>query len=959
MRGARLHQTDRRSLIVLRRRIEVCERFEAGFQRGPGRPIEDYLAELPEDERPSLLRELVALEAELRQERGQSASLSDYLERFPQHADLVMAALGTVAGCTKTPVKDMTAQSSAEPSIPPVSPFTTYQLLGELGRGGMGIVYRALDHRRRETVALKTLKRVDPELFYRFKREFRTLADLSHPNLVTVHEFISDGREWYLAMELVEGVSFIQFVRSGGRTDPARSTEPMDPAETSRQETLSTTETSMDSGAVASLAKPHTDVADTGCLNGAQYSRLRKALAQLSSGVMALHKAGILHRDLKPSNVLVTQTGRVVILDFGLAAELGPKGSHESSEPKALGTVAYMAPEQAAGSAVGPAADWYSIGIMLYEALTGRVPFRGRPLEVLMNKQSIDPPAPRDILPEVPKDLDALCVDMLRRDPEERPTGTEIISRLGGHQSGDDAPASQPHRGFLVGRDYHLATLAASAESVRTGRTTTVFVHGQSGAGKTALLQDFLASVRRQSNTVVFAGRCFERESVPYKAIDGLVDELSRHLRRLSTAEARTLLPRDIQLLAGLFPALNRADAVATAPRRRVEITDSKELRRRAFAALRELLARIGDRALLVLCIDDLQWGDAESGALLSELLRTPEPPCLLLLVCYRSEDSAISPILRQLLNREACDPAVNRVEIAVEPLTQVDSERLVHVQLGAVRQALARLAPVIARESGGNPFFISELVGAVKSGTRDASEWLASGRVALDDVLASRVQCLPDGARRLLEVISVSGRPLQRSVAYHAAGCDAEAFSAVAMLRSCRLVRSSAPAEGDALEPYHDRVRQMVVSRLSPELLQIHHRRLALALRECNQADPEQLAAHYLAAGEREQAGNYSRIAADDAARVLAFERAAKLYRQALELTRRTARGQDSCVPVWRRRWRMPVVVPKPPGNTWRPPTRRTQRWRWSSGAARPTSTASAATSTRDVRPLERYSNK
>ena len=373
---------------------------------------------------------------------------------------------------------------------------------------------------------------------------------------------------------------------------------------------------------------------------------------------------------------------------------------------------------------------------------------------------------------------------------------------------------------------------------------------------------------------------------MPYKALDSLIDALSRYLKRLSISDAQALLPRDLASLVRVFPVLGRAEAVATAPMRTVNAPDPWELRRRAFSALRELLARLGDRRPLVLAIDDLQWGDRDSAALLAEILGPPDPPIVLLVGCYRSEDADSSPFLKHLLasGSDHAQP-VDRRELAVLDLTPTESEMLAAGLLGDEAPGASTHAAAIAREAGGSPFFVIELVRHVQIGDEPPTRPTAREELTLDRVLMARIMRLPDEARRLLEVIAVSGRPLCKADACQAADVVAHDRESLAVLRTGRLIRITGPAELDMIESYHDRVRETVVANLDPTTKEHHHRNLARMLEASGRADPEVLAYHFQVARDNEKAGAYHAAAAAGAAGALAFDRAAKLYQLALEL--------------------------------------------------------------------------
>jgi hypothetical protein len=616
--------------------------------------------------------------------------------------------------------------------------------------------------------------------------------------------------------------------------------------------------------------------------------RLRDALRQLAEGVHALHRSQRLHRDLKPSNVLVSEAGRVVICDFGLVLEILPGHVDRSVGCSLVGTAAYMSPEQAASKRLTTASDWYSVGVMLYEALTCRRPHTGDQERVLWEKQVTAPMSAAKVAPAAPADLASLCDRLLRMDPTLRPTGREILEHLGGSEeapglasslSSPSTPSSQS--ALFLGRARELESLASAYDAARAGCAVTVLLHGGSGLGKSALLQRFIDERVRENGAVALSGRCYEREAVPYKAVDAVIDELSAFLLGLAREEADALMPGDVATLARLFPVLSRVPSVEEPPVRGFVARDPQELRRRAFTALRALMGSIARRWPVILAIDDLQWGDLDSSQLLAELLRPPGAPPLLFLASYRSDATAGSPLLRTLMQRrDAGQGGVGEVrELALDALPHELARDLATSLLG--RSANLRIAEAIARESGGNPFFVGELARYLQQSPSGAT---GPGDINLDEVLTRRVAALPEDDRALLIAVAVAGRPVALAVAVRACEQAVEARGALAHLRATHMLRSAGGGPEERIEPYHDRFREAIVRSLDPGALGRAHECLARAYQEVGGADPEVLVEHWHGAGQLEKAGRQAAVAADQAAAALAFDRAARLYRLALD---------------------------------------------------------------------------
>ena len=779
------------------------------------------------NERPAWLATACAGDTDLHQavERLIAAheSAPDFLE--------IPAALGVVASR-----RDLALD--ARPATDTRSLFDTHALLADfvgtapfeskrfalrrvIGAGGMGIVYDAYDRERRESVALKTIRRASSSELYYLKREFRGLADVAHRNLVSLYELVVEGASCFFTMELVDGVDVVQTLQA--RPAPGR------------------------------------------------FMGVRDVFRQIAEGVAALHRHGRLHRDIKPSNVLVASDGRVVILDFGLITDTKPDASMPGA--RIAGTPAYMAPEDIAGTPATELSDWYSVGITLYQTLTGHVPFIGPFEDQYRFKTEEDPPEPASVNTGVPEELSRLCADLISRNHDRRRAGRDGLLRLGSSPSVSSRSSRRLVDGerMFVGREAALVSLTRAFSRVRSGTAVSVLIHGPSGIGKSALVRRFL---EEQSNVVVLRGRCYEREAVPYQALDGIIDSLGQYLNSLSVEQRNAVLPGDLVALAQMFPVLAQVDPSTHDALLSASTGDPILLRRRGLAALRQLFTALASHQV-ILVVDDLHWADADSVALLDELLRGPHAPPLLTLLCFRSEEAASKPFLHALLGGVEGEA---RVSVLLDPLSDSETTSLIEA-LGVGTSSGSTDWLRMTREAEGNPLLLTQVAHYVADTGSEGGEPLTFAAM-----LRARIDLLSPAARRFLDALAICGRPTPPQVVFEACGLAGDERPLVAALHSAHLLRSSGSTA--RVEVYHDRIRSTLAMLVEPEEVKGIHRAMAAALVARQFLDPEDLFEHYVGACDDARASTEAARAAVRASESLAFERAAHFYRRALALT-------------------------------------------------------------------------
>ena len=613
-----------------------------------------------------------------------------------QHVERLLAAHQLANSFLETPA--VIFSEGSETIDLDVQQIAGYELLALIGAGGMGEVYKAHDKNLERPVALKLLPlhlTHDPERLRRFRAEARAASSLNHPHILVVHDFGDFNGRPFMVTEFVEG----QTLRQRIDADPI-------------------------------VVREAVDIA-----------------TQVASALAAAHARGIVHRDIKPENVMLRPDGYVKVLDFGLARQTMSEETAPiaATQPGTLvGTLRYMSPEQSRGQLVQAPSDVFSLGLVLFEMVTGRHPFHAdSSVGVLHGIQSSTPPASGS-----GAEFDHLLLEMLQKDASLRPAAADVVSRLTGFATRAPAVAYLSRPRASVGRERERADLRTAFEAADRGVGQVVAVAGEPGIGKSTLVDDFLSELGTAA--WIGRGRCSERLAgaeahLPFlEALDSLLER---------DPGVATLMK---QVAPGWYVQIAPVSDDESSAARLLADTRSGSAERlmREMGALLHELARSRPA---VLFLDDVQWADVSTIDLLGYLAPKLAQLRALVLVTYRPTDLTVSrhPFLR--LRADLSAHGALR-EVAVAFLTREDVEQYVSSQL---REAPEGLAGLIYKKTEGNPLFMVDLVRYLRE-RGVPSDWAAEIERNVPEsvrgMIERKLERLDDQERQLLRVAAVQG---------------------------------------------------------------------------------------------------------------------------------------------------------------------------------------------------------
>ncbi len=676
----------------------------------------------------------------------------------------------------------------------------------------MGEVYRVLDLEQSQECALKILNTmVDQKAVHRrFHREFQVLNRFQHPRLVRTYTWGFAEDRPYFTMDYLPGKT---------------------------------------------LEKIIADHAHSGQFRASHFFAL---IQQLAEGLAYIHAQGAVHRDLKPSNIMVLETEEgleTTILDMGLAKLRHLHSASITQTGTAIGTAEYMSPEQGKGLWVDHRSDLYSLGVILYEMLTGAPPFSGQnPISIIMKHIRESPPPIGETHIAIPEQTKQIVLKLLAKELVDRyQSAEELLRALPSGVVLPDDEQRDVHRKVMrpqfVGRESEMKTLRAMLQDVQAGEQRVVLISGESGVGKTRLIEELLG--------------------------DALIHDFLC-LKGASQEEGG-------QIYGALISAFQETvDSVA-------ELPDPAESDK--FSVMErwlQLLKRLRHKQPIVLCLEDIQWLDELTLEFLQYVLRDPEPcPFLLCLTCRWSN---LEPLAEEIENFIHSNEFAGATHIQLENLPREEAGYLAASMLGE-RSVPPDTLQTLFRETGGQPLFVVEAVrtlvqaDVVRQNVSGDWQWGEFPETLLSDdiseVLYRRITTLPDVQQRVLEYSCVFLSDFSfELLASVWRGDELELLDVLDDLIAGELLTACGEGE-DQYRFSQGLYQQAIYDRLQDVRRRLLHREIGNALEETEDAEElaEELADHFAAAEGRDKAVKYARMAGKKALEQHAYRQAMRKF--------------------------------------------------------------------------------
>ena len=722
-----------------------------------------------------------------------ATSIDELLKRIEANLQRHASTIVSYRGRT-TPSNTTVVASSEDVGTTWTLPRTLgrYYLLSFVESGGMGNVFRALDMKRGTLVAIKVMRRDDAWSIHQFNQEFRTLAQIRHPNLVRMHDAFSEGGLRYFSMELITGSDLGRWALENRYSQR-------------------------------------------------YFERLRLFIRQLVSVIHHLHQQGVVHRDIKPSNILLRSPRNVVLLDCSLAQRwlLPSEIEHQIAREDVVGTLCYMAPEILQRRPAIPASDWYSLGVSLFELLSGEYPCP-KEGDIRQHDQDIDQKL-QELAPLAPSDLRLLCQSLLRYDPADRPTGATIAQVMG-------APLMEPTRTIkpLIGRGPIFATIRSNLYITSPDNRLSI-LYGEPGIGMTAILDHVTNALALNDSTLVLRCASFREDKTSCSIISQLLNQLIDRLRLIDRTEWYPSFMRHAPLIGRHFQEVLIDDFVKD------NVADSTPLHE-SLQAVTQLLVDHSSHRSVILVIDDLQWCDQDSlNYLTTQLLTSNSFQGRMLAACVCSsarrsnetKDFSKSSVLQYL------EKQVGVESIFVPPLSLDDMRRiLVELTISFQTRNEKQLHDIFSAANG-NPSRLQHIARYVAFNFERTNETSDEYRSSILRWHQAELDALSKTARKITQFLACSTDALKLVTLERLLKVNPDELqSAQEELEDTRWIVSTESSDGIALYLADPILRPVILDTLSTALIKRRHQRLAQCLITLHDSPWLRIGKHYESCG-------------------------------------------------------------------------------------------------------------